>query len=315
MIELRRFEQLITLADTGNYRRAADKLGITHGALSQTVARLERECGTALFERRKRATVPTAYGETFLQAAREAVAVISQANREISLMQNLQTGRLKVGIDPVLSEGLLAPALGVLLESYPMLQFTALPRNWRSMVDDLVADRIDIFIGLAPDRQSDRCDYTEFQLIPPVFACRAGHEILERASFTMEDLIQFPFGGGDVPHWLLMQFVDAFPDQFSSVQSLQGMFLTTHDLGLMRQLLCSTNIIGLVPLPVILSEVSAGRVVALPEIEALPMLNITGVVATREDRAASPAAEKLSRIVLDLAKLGYTNYARRKQSI
>lgn len=305
MLELWRFRQLITLADTGNFRRAADKLGITHGALSQTIAKMEKECRAPLFERRRHATVPTAYGETLLRAARTAVQTVADAGREISLMRNLQTGQLNVGIDPVLSEGLLAPTLAALLLQSPTLRFTTLPHNWRTMEDALASDQIDLFVGLAPDRQTDRLEYKTFNLVPPVFACRSGHAALKGETLTIDDLVTYPFGGGEVPDWLLMQFINAFPDRFPSLDSLREVFLTTHDLGLMRQLLSSTDIIGLVPEAIIDADIRGGQISKLPKLEQLPTLDIMGVVVTREDRPTSPAAARLSSIVIEFANLGW----------
>ena len=308
MIELTRFQYLIVLAETGNYRRAAEKLGITHSALSQMIAKIERDARAPLFERRKRATVPTAYGETLLQAAREAVALVEDANREISLMRNLESGQLNVGIDPVLSEGLLAPALAILLRQKPSLRFTTASMNWRSMETALSTDRIDLFIGLAPDTESSALEYRSFNLAPPVFACRAKHPILQTHTLTLDDLVHFPFGGGDVPDWLLMQFITAFPNQLKSLQSLREIFLTTTELGLTRQLLQSTDMIALLPQPVVQAELETGRVCLLPGLRGLPDLQISGVVATREDRPISPAAAQLSRIVLEVAGIGWQQH-------
>ncbi|NQV94103.1 MAG: LysR family transcriptional regulator [Sphingomonadales bacterium] len=308
MDELWRFNQLITLAETGNYRRAADKLGITHGALSQTVARFEAQYETQLFERQKRATVPTAYGERLLKAARQSVEVVSQAKRDISLMQNLKLGRLVMGVDTSIAEGLLAPALAALLDKFPELQFTAMVRNWRTMEQDLLADKIDIYVGLTPDRKSDRFDYREFELIPPVFACRAGHPLLDQPEFGIQDLIRFPFGGSDVPDWFLQQFVEAFPEQFKSIKSLHEVFLTTHELGLMRQLLSSTDIIGLVPEAVIRTEIAAGKICVLAKGESLYPMHVTGAVVTRDDRSLPPAAIRLSAMITDMAIAGLQNY-------
>ncbi len=306
--EFKRFNQLIALAETGNYRRAADKLGITHGALSQTVARFEEQYGTQLFIRQKRATVPTAYGERLLKAARQSVELVSQAKRDISLMQNLKIGRLVMGVDTSISEGLLAPALAALLEKFPDLQFTTLVRNWRTMEEDLLSDKIDVFVGLTPDRKSDRFDYREFELIPPVFACRAGHPLLDKPDFGVEDLISFPFGGSDVPDWFLQQFIEAFPQQFQSIKALHEVFLTTHELGLMRQLLSTTDIIGLVPEAVIRTEMAAGKIHVLAKGEDLYPMQITGAVVTREDRSLPPAAIRLSAMITDIANRGLQTY-------
>ncbi len=308
MDELWRFRQLITLAEEGNFRRAADRLGITHGALSQTVARFETQYETELFERKKKRTVPTAFGERLLTAARESVEIVSQAKRDMALMQNLKIGRLIVGVDTAITEGLLAPAMAALLEKFPELQFTTLPRNWRTMEKDLLADRIDVFIGLTPDRKSDRLDYREFPLIPPVFACRSGHPLTEAGDFGIEDLVKYPYGGTEVPDWFLRQFVEAFPDQFTSIASLREIFLTTHELGLLHQLLSSTDIVGLLPEAVIRTELKNGSIKQLATLDQLMPAEITGVVATREDRSLPPAATRLSALVVEIAQFGFSQY-------
>lgn len=308
MDELWRYKQLITLAETGNYRKAADRLGITHGALSQTVSRFEAQYETELFERKKQRTVPTAYGQRLLLAARESVEIVSQAKRDMALMQNLKIGRLIVGVDTAVTEGLLAPAMAALLGKFPDLQFTTLPRNWRTMEKDLLSDRIDIFIGLTPDRKSDRIDFREFPLIPPVFACRSGHPLIGKSNFEIRDLVQYPYGGTEVPDWFLKQFVEAFPDQFTSIASLRDIFLTTHELGLLHQLLTSTDIIGLLPEAVIRAELNDGSIHQLAKLDHLMPVEITGVVATREDRSLPPAATRLSALVVEIAQYGFSQY-------
>lgn len=308
MDELWRFRQLITLAEIGNYRRAADRLGITHGALSQTVAKFEEQYGTQLFERKKRQTVPTPYGERLLKAARESVEIVSQAKREMALMQNLKIGRLVVGVDTAISEGLLAPALAALLKNFPELQFTTIPHSWLTMEDDLSADKIDIFVGLLPDRESDRFDYRSFPLIPPVFACRTGHSLAMQGCFAVGDLLNYPFGGAEVPDWFLTQFVNAFPNHFRSINSLQEIFLTTHELGLLKQLLLSTDIVGLLPEAVIRSELEADKVCVLAPLDVLMPIEVTGAVVTRQDRSLPPAASRLSALLIDIAQRGFAGY-------
>ena len=44
----------VTVAQTGNFRAAADRLGVTRSAVSQGVQRLERHLGRPLFQRTTR---------------------------------------------------------------------------------------------------------------------------------------------------------------------------------------------------------------------------------------------------------------------
>ena len=76
MDRMRSLRQIVTLADAGNFRKAAERLGVTHSALSQAIAKLEDSYGVPLFVRNKQETVPTAFGRRMVEAARQALVEI-----------------------------------------------------------------------------------------------------------------------------------------------------------------------------------------------------------------------------------------------
>lgn len=51
MLDLRRVRQFVTLGETLNFRRAADRLHMTQPPLTVAIQKLEAELGTRLFER------------------------------------------------------------------------------------------------------------------------------------------------------------------------------------------------------------------------------------------------------------------------
>ena len=110
---------IVTLTDMASYRQAAESLGLTHSALSQTVSRLEARYGVKLFERVGRRTVPTAYGEVLVAAARRSLDAINAAKHEIELMQSVQSGRLKIGADLAISQAVLGTALTLASDAHP----------------------------------------------------------------------------------------------------------------------------------------------------------------------------------------------------
>lgn len=55
MLDLRRVRQFVTLGETLNFRRAADRLHMTQPPLTVAIQKLEAELGTRLFERGARA--------------------------------------------------------------------------------------------------------------------------------------------------------------------------------------------------------------------------------------------------------------------
>jgi DNA-binding transcriptional LysR family regulator len=72
-VELRQAHYVLAVVDHGGFGRAAEALHIVQSAVSQQVARLERELGVTLFDRTRRTPVLTPAGERFVPAARALV--------------------------------------------------------------------------------------------------------------------------------------------------------------------------------------------------------------------------------------------------
>ncbi len=65
----------VTICETGNFSRAAERVGRTPSAVSLQVKRLEERLGRALFLRQPRAVVPTADGEALLGLGRRLLSL------------------------------------------------------------------------------------------------------------------------------------------------------------------------------------------------------------------------------------------------
>ena len=78
-MELRQVRYFLAVADTGTFTAAADRLGIVQSAVSQQIARLERELGEPLFDRSTRSPTLTAAGLRFHTAATQLIAAEEDA--------------------------------------------------------------------------------------------------------------------------------------------------------------------------------------------------------------------------------------------
>jgi DNA-binding transcriptional LysR family regulator len=73
-VELRALRYFVTVAEERHFGRAAERLHVAQPAVSQQIARLERELGTRLLDRSPRKVALTDAGTRVLDAARDALA-------------------------------------------------------------------------------------------------------------------------------------------------------------------------------------------------------------------------------------------------
>ena len=78
-MDLHHLRHAIALADEGHFGRAAARCGMAQAPLSQSIQRLERELGFALFERSRKGTRLTPAGQAFVTDARVAVTAAERA--------------------------------------------------------------------------------------------------------------------------------------------------------------------------------------------------------------------------------------------
>jgi DNA-binding transcriptional LysR family regulator len=97
LVDLRLLIPFVTLADELHFSRAAERLHIAQPALSQQIARLERQLGFPLFDRPPRPVALTAAGRTLLDRVVPALALLEQGVLEGKALAGEQMGHLTVG--------------------------------------------------------------------------------------------------------------------------------------------------------------------------------------------------------------------------
>jgi DNA-binding transcriptional LysR family regulator len=89
-------ETFARAARLGSFSAAAEESGITHGAVSRQVSRLERWMGVRLFEREARGVSLTPEGTRFFARAEEALALLGNTGERWSPRRSKSVVRLSV---------------------------------------------------------------------------------------------------------------------------------------------------------------------------------------------------------------------------
>lgn len=122
MLDLRRLRALQAVVETGSVTAAAEAVGYTPSAVSQHVARLERETGTVLLERAGRGVRPTEAGRLLADHARSVLARIAEAESAVASLRAGDLGVLRVLSFPTAGASLVPPALATLRRELPNLE-------------------------------------------------------------------------------------------------------------------------------------------------------------------------------------------------
>jgi DNA-binding transcriptional LysR family regulator len=121
MIDLGRLRALHAVALYGSVNRAAEALGYTPSAVSQQLAKLERETRTVLVERRGRGIVLTDAAQQLASTASRVLELVEDAELTLEEQRGQAIGTLTIAAFPTAARGLLPNALSTLMHENPGL--------------------------------------------------------------------------------------------------------------------------------------------------------------------------------------------------
>ena len=141
---------LIDVAHAGSFAAVARARGVEASSISRSVAAIEHELGLRLLQRTTRAMSLTDAGQAYLAAIAPAVEAIEAAGEDPAGTD--PSGSLRITASAAFGEVLLAPLLPAFREAYPRLRLDLVLSDANL---DLVAERIDIALRLAPSHRAD----------------------------------------------------------------------------------------------------------------------------------------------------------------
>lgn len=121
MLDLGRLRALHAVATYGSVGAAAEALGYTPSAVSQQLAKLERETRTPLLERRGRGIVLTDAAQQLAATAGQVLGLVEQAELELEEQRGQVAGDIMLAAFPTAARGLLPPVLARLAAEHPAL--------------------------------------------------------------------------------------------------------------------------------------------------------------------------------------------------
>ncbi|WP_374530547.1 LysR substrate-binding domain-containing protein [Novosphingobium sp.] len=111
----------VTIAETGSFTRAGERLGRTQSTISLQVKRLEEQLGRAVFLRTPRSLSLTPEGERLLGPARQILRLNDAAIAE--LFEPDMMGRVRIGVPEDFATAHLPAVLAAFAKAHPLVEF------------------------------------------------------------------------------------------------------------------------------------------------------------------------------------------------
>lgn len=144
-IDLNALSIFCMVADQRNFRAAADRLGVTRSAVSQTIRKLEEAMGIALVQRTTRSVSLTEAGQQLYQEVSPSIANLVQATLSTSSLSGIARGRLRLAVSSIAESFLSGPLLAGFAAAHPQVQLDIVVTDEEF---DIVAEQYDAGVRL-----------------------------------------------------------------------------------------------------------------------------------------------------------------------
>ena len=277
-MELLQLQYFRKVAQVGHLSQAARELHISQPALSQTIAKLEKDLGVPLFDRDGRRIRLNAYGEAFLQEAEKALNALDEGKRKVADMAGLERGT--VSLDTTFLPHF-PDVLNRFLSEHPGVQFRFSQASSRKEMEELLlSGRIDYCISCQPVEESGVRN-VPIRTEDIVLAVPAAHRLAGKQRVNLREAAEEAFVGFKREH----PFRSMTDELCLSAGFVPKMVCEADDAGVVGGLVRSGLGIALLPESLAEPEASLCRV-RISE----PVSRRTYYLTWREDRYVSRAA-------------------------
>ena len=203
-MELRQLRMFVAVAEEGGFSRAADRLHLVQSAVSAGIRSLERELGTALFDRDTRHVELSDAGRALLPEARGVLSAVALASDSVAQVGGGLRGSVTLGT--MQAQGMrrvsTARLIGAFQHDHPGVRISARHVGGSTeMARQIVEDRLDLGILSLVDRERAGLELTRLARESMVLACAPGHPLADAEAVSLTELagqrfVDMPEGWG-----------------------------------------------------------------------------------------------------------------------
>lgn len=186
-VTIRQLRAFLCVAELGRFNLAANELGLTQSAVSILIRELESELGVRLFDRHTRMVSLSGTGEEFLPQARKILQDLDRATQSARDSATLKSGQVTVAAAIVLAATIVPPLLAEFIRRHPAISVQLCDMAEERICPAIKRNEVDIALGT----QSE--DDPEIMTTPVIrdrlmLTCHEGHKLARRKRVAWSEL-------------------------------------------------------------------------------------------------------------------------------
>lgn len=284
-LSLRQMQAFVAVARQLSFRRAADALGMSEPALSQSIRQLEEQARGRLFDRTTRSVRLTPLGEHLLPRAERIVEECRRTFDEVADIALLKRGEVTIGCLSSLVVRFLPGVISSFNREFPDIRIRVKDDNAAGIQRKLLSGEIDFAINSRLEPNDD-IEYRPLLEDPFRLVCLKEHPLAALEEVRWADIVPYSYIGYDkntsnrrvIDRALLAAGVRLDAQmELSQLGTLVGMVETGFGVAALPSMACPIG-----------SHVASRRLIEEEIFRGVGILRIAG-------RSLTPAADKLVR--------------------
>jgi DNA-binding transcriptional LysR family regulator len=287
-VTLRQLRVFQSVARTRNFSRTGEAIGLTQPAVSRAIVELEQQMGLRLLDRTTRDVALTEAGRSLAARLDRVLDELDATLGDIAGLADADGGKVRVASSPTLSAYLMPACIAACAREAPRVRFLLLDRIQQAVLESVRGGEVDFGVVVEPPEVDDL--HCEVILHDPFVLVVPGKHRLARAAsvrWTALDgaaLVLLDGSSGS------RRYIDDALAQHDATCKVEQEL--AHPTTVFQMVEAG---IGLTVMPRL--AVPPGGLHGLAMRPLLPRLERTVMLVRRNDRALSPVAERVWRIV------------------
>ncbi|WP_120502397.1 LysR family transcriptional regulator [Roseovarius sp. EL26] len=209
-MQIREIECFQAIMTAGTMTRAAQMLGISQPAVSNTISTLEHRLGFQLFLRKSGRLQPTPEAMIFYEDAQRLLEAVVRANEAATRLRQGESGHLTISAFPGVSIKFLPDLISRFLATRENVKIRLLSRSSHILIEQLPSQMFDIAVAEKPSQfvgvDAEQFTYRCHCIMAP------DHPLAKQELLTPRNLDGVPFAALFRDHMTTYQIARAFSD-------------------------------------------------------------------------------------------------------